>query len=153
MPITKDIDMGPPIDLAKRPDIIEIEIGETPKTTRQVIEELNKRLKEEGCYETRTFGWNELRKENTDRYYAYSNDPWPGAFCTPPLNRAARMACYPMRGGSEGYWVDIIALYPPDPNEHHAPRTAVTVACHKCHSWQEAYEIATLTAQLLDFTD
>lgn len=71
-------------------------------------------------------------------------DPWP----------SGRIICYPMRGGSEAYWVDLLYwkrnIAPPLPN---ADGTIFVIGCIKAWSWQEAVELAALTAQILDISD
>lgn len=58
--------------------------------------------------------------------------------------------CYAVRGSSEGYYCHIDMI-----NQSTNPRGYTThdrefITFVKCETWQEAYEIATLSAQILD---
>lgn len=140
---TKPDDFGPAIDLTKRRDFIDT----LDKTVRQVLQELNKRLHEEGVFEHSPFCWGGDRNQVPMTGNLFGDDPWPD-FETYFKGRP-RIICYPMRGGSEAYWVDLIAIYHAEEQKN----PVLKISCHKAWSWQEAYEIAVLTQQLLDVTD
>ncbi len=72
------------------------------------------------------------------------DDLWPSS---ETLGKEGRTwaACYPVQGGNEGYYCHIDVIHAHDRTMAVYPITFV-----KVWSWREAYEIAVLSARLLD---
>ncbi len=83
-----------------------------------------------------------------DRRWGHSqltkDDIWP---CWQSLGEKGRCwpACYPVRGGNEGYYAHIDVVHVVDGKMVTYPITFV-----KVWSWKEAYEISVLSARILD---
>lgn len=100
------------------------------ESMRAVLKRLNAQLHIAGI--SKYLGWSVSWDLNAD-------EPFPTGY---------RLICWAMRGRSEMYWVDLIAM------ERSADRPVVVrLSSVKCESWEDAVELSTLTAQLLDITD
>ena len=138
------------------------------KTVREVLHELNTRLKALGLDpSSQEYGWDDMsRLESFARDYSRDSDD--GTHKSTPWPERARWICvYPVTGSSEGYYIHIDAIYQPtslllesfdkakeqDPRVYQPRESTLDrrylLGLAKVWEWDIAWKIARATADLL----
>jgi hypothetical protein len=130
------------IDLSARRPIIDWE----KRKIDDVLKDLERELSAAGIRETIGEIPRFYRNTYFDRTgkHPTKDDLWPS---WETLKRTGRCwpACYPVQGGNEGYYCHIDVMHQHDKGMDVYPITFI-----KVWSWKDAYEIAVLSARLLD---